>query len=375
MKKTSRILHCMKILAAASLLTIAFAACKKEPPEMIVSLPGNYSQVNLVANTAAYSAVRIDTLLKDAWGLAFSPGGNPWISSRVGSLSTVYNAEGAQARGPVYIPSPNGPFGGAFGGSPTGQVFNASTDFVLPNGTIARFIFVGIDGILSAWSSGNTAWRLKNNAATSAYTGLAIGASNGANYLYAADFRAGKIEVWDKNFNTVNTMAFKDAGLPAGYAPFNIQAIADKLFVTYARVGPTGMDEAGVGNGYVSIFNTDGSFVRRLASKGSLNSPWGVAMAPPTFVDAATNVGGTVPMAILVGNFGDGKISAFSPAGDYLGQLKVNGQLLKIDGLWAISFPPVSAINVNPGRLYFTAGPNKGADGLFGYIIKTTPAM
>lgn len=369
MKKTPLILNWLKTAGTASLLTLALVACKKDPPEVIISLPGNYSQVNLVANTAAYSAVRIDTLLKDAWGLAFSPGGNPWISSRGGGLSTVYNAEGAQARGPVYIPSPNGAYGGAFGGVPTGQVFNGSSDFVLPNASIARFIFVGVDGILSAWSSGNTAWRLKNNSATSAYTGLAIGVSGGVNYLYAADFRAGKIEVWNKTFDVV-TMSFKDPGLPSGYAPFNIQAIADKLYVTYAKVGPMGMDEAGNGNGYVSIFNTDGSFVKRFASKGTLNSPWGVAMAPPTFVDAATNIGGTVPMAILVGNFGDGKITAYSPAGDYLGQMKVNGQLIKIEGLWSISFPPVTATTVDQGRLYFTAGPKMGADGLFGYIVK-----
>lgn len=373
MKKTTMIVNWLKTAGTASLLTLALVACKKDPPVVIPELPGNYSQVNLVANTLAYSALRIDPLLLDPWGLAFSAGGTPWISSRGGGVSTVYTSEGAQARTPVYIPSPNGPFGGAFGGSPTGQVFNGSTDFVLPNGTVARFIFVGVDGILSGWSAGNTAWRLKNNSATSAYTGLAIGSSNGANYLYAADFRAGKIEVWNKTFNVVN-MTFKDPGLPAGFAPFNIQAIADKLYVTYGKVGPTGMDEAGPGNGYVSIFNTDGSFFKRFASKGMLNSPWGVAMAPQTFVDAPAMVGGTVPMAILVGNFGDGKISAFSPAGDYLGQMKSNGQVIKIDGLWAISFPPATATTVDQGRLYFTAGPKKGVDGLFGYIVKKVGA-
>lgn len=364
-------------MIAASVLGVimfVFAACKKDAPP-VPQIPGSYNVINLVANTAAYNANRIDTFLRDAWGIAFSAGGTPWVSSRGGAVSTIYTAEGAQGRAPVYIPSPNGPFDGAFGGSPTGQVFSGSTtDFILPNNTPARFIFVGVDGILSAWSSGNTAWKLKNNSSRAAYTGLAIASSGGATFLYAADFRGGKIEVWNKSFDVVNNMAFKDPGLPSGYAPFNIQAVGDKLYVTYAKVGPMGIDEPGAGNGYVSIFNTDGSFVKRFASRGSLNSPWGVAMASAGFVDADPKVGGTVPGAILVGNFGDGKINAFSPDGEFLGQLKSNGKIIVIDGLWAISYPPTTAPAGIQSRLYFAAGPNKGVDGLFGYITKATVA-
>jgi uncharacterized protein (TIGR03118 family) len=367
MKKTpfTPLSRWMRITASASLLMVALAACKKEEPPT-PSLSGDYKEVRLVANKAIYGAGRIDTLLKDAWGIAFSAGGTPWISSRGGAVSPVYNAEGAQARTAVFIPSP----GGAYGGSPTGQVFNGSSDFVLPNNLPARFIFVGVDGILSAWNSGNLAWRLQVNTATASYTGLAIGSNAGANYLYAANFKSGKIDVWNRTFQSVN-MSFTDPGLPSGYYPFNIQAIADKLYVAYAKVGANGQDEAGAGNGYVSIFNTDGSFVKRFASKGKLNSPWGLAMASNSFIDADQTVGGTVPNAILVGNFGDGRISAFSPAGDYLGQLKSGGKLLEIDGLWAISFPPATATTVDQNRLYYAAGPNKGEDGLFGYIIKS----
>ena len=359
----------IRLTASASLLMVALVACRKEDPPA-PSLPGDYKEVKLVANKAVYGAGRIDTLLKDAWGIAFSAGGTPWISSRGGAVSPVYTAEGAQARPAVFISSRNS----QFGGSPTGQVFNGSADFVLPNNLPARFIFVGTDGLLTAWNSGNFTWVMQINTATAAYTGLAIGSSAGSNYLYAANFKSGKIDVWNKMFQPVN-MAFADPGLPFGYHAFNIQAIADKLYVAYAKVGANGQDEAGTGNGYVSIFNTDGSFVKRFASKGKLNSPWGLAMAPNNFVEADKSMGGTVPNAILVGNFGDGRISAYSPAGDYLGQLKSGGKLLEIDGLWAISFPPVTANAVDQNRLYYAAGPNKGEDGLFGYIVKNNPAQ
>jgi uncharacterized protein (TIGR03118 family) len=371
MKKTTLnpISKWIRLTASASLLMVALVACRKEDPPA-PSLPGDYKEVKLVANKAVYGAGRIDTLLKDAWGIAFSAGGTPWISSRGGAVSPVYTAEGAQARPAVFISSGNS----QFGGSPTGQVFNGSSDFVLPNNLPARFIFVGTDGLLTAWNSGNFTWVMQINTATAAYTGLAIGSSAGANYLYAANFKSGKIDVWNKMFQPVN-MSFTDPGLPSGYHAFNIQAIADKLYVAYAKVGANGQDEAGAGNGFVSIFNTDGSFVKRFASKGKLNSPWGLAMAPTNFVEADKSMGGTVPNAILVGNFGDGKISAFSPAGDYLGQLKSGGKLLEIDGLWAISFPPATATTVDQNRLYYAAGPNKGQDGLFGYIVKNNPAQ
>lgn len=369
MKKVPFISNWIRITAATAMVTLVLAGCKKEDPPT-PALPGDYKEVKLVANKAIYGAGRLDSLLKDAWGIAFSAGGTPWISSRGGGVSPVYNSEGAQARAAVAIPSPGGPTGGAV----TGQVFNGSADFVLPNNLPARFIFVGVDGVLSAWNTGNFAVTLKVNTATAAYTGLAIGSSAGANFLYAANFKSGKIEVWNRTFQSVN-MSFTDPGLPSGYSPFNIQAIGDKLYVAYGKVGANGQDEAGVGNGYVSIFNTDGTFIKRFASKGKLNSPWGLAMTPNTFIEADKSVGGYVPNAILVGNFGDGKINVFSPAGEYLGQLKSGGKVLEIDGLWAISFPPSTATTVDLNRLYYAAGPNKGEDGLFGYIVKNNPAQ
>ncbi|MEP7374076.1 MAG: TIGR03118 family protein [Chitinophagaceae bacterium] len=358
-----------------------------------------FIQVNLVANNNNYGATGIiDKALINGWGIAFSPTGVPWIASQGGGVSAVYNSEGtATILGPVNIPSPGGPIGG----NPTGVIFNpVATDFVIPSAnaqpaTGARFIFVGVDGVVSGWNGtrGVNAFAQFNNVATSAYTGLAIASSAGSNYLYAADFRAGKIAVWDKAWTPVS-MKFKDPWLPWGYSPFNIQTIGEYLYVTYAKVGPDGRSQAGNGKGFVSIFRTDGSFVKRFASKDELNAPWGVAMAPATFFSEAIRYDNDdhygddhhgyghynhdknrePQPAILIGNFGDGRINVYSLRGKFLGQLKSNKRIIKIDGLWAITFPPTTSTN-NPNRLYFAAGPNHETDGLFGYIIKDSTVV
>ncbi len=147
-------------------------------------------------NSGAYAAVHQDAAQKNAWGLAWSPTGVAWVNSQLGHVSALYNSEGVAPRAAVDIPSP----ADTIGGNPTGIVFKGTADFIISNGQPARFIFVNLDGVLSGWNSGNRALTIKNNAATSVYTGLAIGVSGGANYIYAADFRAGKIAVWDKNF-------------------------------------------------------------------------------------------------------------------------------------------------------------------------------
>lgn len=342
----------------------------------------HFIQVNLTANRTGYGATNIDTFLKNAWGLAFSSGGVAWVGAQAGHRSTVYNREGGTQLAAVHIPSP----GGQEGGNPTGVVANAiATDFVIPSGnttapTGARFIFVGVDGVVSGWnpSWGNHTYRQFNNVATSAYTGLALAAFNGVNYLYAADFRARKIAVWDNKWNPVTTFSFRDTHIPWGYAPFNIQAVGDKLYVTYANVGRDGRSEAGVGKGFVNIFTTDGKLVDRFAAKDLLNAPWGVAMAPETFFPGRMDGDDDndwrhgkdeAQPAILIGNFGDGKINAYSLRGKLLGQLKADRRTLVIDGLWAIMFPP-STSTIDPNRLYFCAGPNHEMDGVFGYIIK-----
>jgi len=337
-----------------------------------------FRQVNLVANNNEYDPSNVDPKLLNAWGLAFSGNGIAWISSQAGHVSTIYDKEGNTLLAPVNIPSPRG----ATGGNPTGIVFN-NTDagFMLGNKEKASFLFIGVDGVLSGWNraAGSNALLIKNNSATSVYTGLTIAKSNGKDFLYAANFRTGKIDVWDASFKPV-AMSFSDADVPSGYAPFNIQAIEDKLYVAYAKVASDGDEEKGNGKGFVDIFSTNGNLVKRFASMGSLNAPWGLAKAPASFF-ADTDDGGienliengprdrTQP-AILVGNFGDGRINAYDLNGKFLGQLKTENKIISIDKLWAISFPPSTATNIDPHRLYFTAGPDNECHGLFGYVIK-----
>src|SRR5882724_1147957 len=195
----------------------------------------DFNQVNLVDNNGAFHAANLDASLMNAWGLAFSPGGIAWVNANAGHVSELYSAEGVKPRAAVNIPSPED----SVGGTPTGIVFNSTKDFMLSNGSPAAFIFVGDDGVLSAWNgpAGANAFRIYNNAATSVYKGLALASSGGANYLYAANFKTGKIDVWDKNFAPVWSMSFTDPNLPSGYAPFNIQLVGSWLVVLYAKVG------------------------------------------------------------------------------------------------------------------------------------------
>ncbi|GAC1496491.1 MAG: TIGR03118 family protein [Flavisolibacter sp.] len=335
-----------------------------------------FRQVNLVANNTEYEAPHIDPALVNAWGLAFNPTGVAWVSSQGGHVSTIYDKLGNTLRPPVNIPSP----GGDTGGNPTGIVFNNTDGFLLPNKLKAAFIFVGVDGILSGWNgaAGNNALVIANNSKTSAYTGLAIGRARNDNFLYAANFRTRKIDVWNSSFIPVS-MPFRDPGLIAGYAPFNIQNIEDKLYVAYAKVGSDGRDEAGAGNGFVDIFNTDGSFVKRFATRGTLNAPWGLVKAPASFFadtddagyeNIAENGYGSALPGILVGNFGDGRINAYDTDGNFISQLKTDNKVIAIEGLWALSFAPSTATSINPTWLYFTAGPDEETHGLFGYIVK-----
>jgi uncharacterized protein (TIGR03118 family) len=324
----------------------------------------DFNQVNLVGNNDEYHPARIDTTLINAWGIAFSSGGVAWVSSQGGHVSVVYDRDGNMVRANVAIPSPND----TMGGNPTGQVLNmdtSSADFHLSNNAAGRFFFVGLDGILSGWNpaAGNKALVI-NHSPGAVYTGLAMAQnSSGTYYLYAANFSAGRIDVWDKNFDSVH-LPFTDPALPSGYAPFNIQNVGGKLYVMYAKVAANGEEEKGQGLGFVTIYDANGVYEKRFASHGQLNAPWGVAWAPASFFkddDAHP--------AILVGNFGDGRINAYSETGVFLGQLRSHGNPIEIEGLWAIMFPP-STSTIDPNRLYFAAGPDDEEEGLFGYIIK-----
>jgi uncharacterized protein (TIGR03118 family) len=304
------------------------------------------------------NAANQDANLVNAWGLAFNPMGFVWISDNHSGKATVYDATGKPLALVVTVPTPAG---GTPPSAPTGQVFNGvTTDF---KGDL--FIFSTEDGTVSGWSSGTTATlRVDHSAAGTVYKGLAILANNGVSRIYATDFHGGKVEVFDSGYApvTLAANAFSDPGVPAGFAPFGIQAVGTQLVVTYAKQDAAMHDDvASPGNGYVSLFDFGGALVKHLVSQGALNSPWGVAMAPASF--------GAASGMLLVGNFGDGKINAFDPTS---GQLVAavtdgNGSPLKIDGLWAIEFGPGAAAEAT-NQLFFTAGPGGEAHGLFGRL-------
>lgn len=319
----------------------------------------DYEQVNLVSDTAGFGASRTDANLNNAWGIAFGESGALWISSNHTGSAVVYDKNGAQLRQPIAIP-----FGSIHNGaSPTGVVFNNTQNFIIPaNGQKSHFIFATEDGILSAWSSGNSSITVADRSATGAvYKGIALAKDGGTNFLYVTNFNAAKIDVYDQSFNLVSK-PFSDPTIPAGFAPFNIANIGGKLYVTYALQKPDHHDDqAGPGNGYVNIFNPDGSFVRRFTSQGMLNSPWGITQADKEF--------GLTENSILIGNFGDGRINVYDATGTFQGKLQDEEHEIVIDGLWTIAFPSNNA-NSSSSRLYFTAGQNEESHGLFGYLKK-----
>ena len=332
--------------------------------KIVPSLPTTYLQHNLVSDLPGL-ADRVDPNLVNPWGIAFGPTTPFWIADNHTSASSIYDGNGVQARTPVAIL-----------GAPTGIVFNFSTtDFVLTPGQPAKYIFATEDGTIAGWNSGATAvTKVDLSALGAVYKGLALGSSGGKNYLYATDFSAGRVDVFDANFIPVALGgSFTDPNLPAGFAPFNIQNVGGKLYVTYAMQDAAKHDDvSGPGNGLVNVFDTGGQLLRRFAAKGPLNSPWGVVSAPAGF--------GGFGGALLVGNFGDGLINAFNPTtGAWLGPLQDGaGKAISIEGLWGLTFGNGSKAG-DTRTLYFTAGIAGGGTvedhGLFGSIVPTAPAI
>jgi uncharacterized protein (TIGR03118 family) len=236
-------------------------------------------------------------------------------------------------------------------GDPTGQVFNSSTGFVIPSLGAARFIFATEYGTITAWRSGNVAQTMIDNSEEGAsYTGLELAMVNGQPYLYVANVAEGEVDVYDQNWNYVEDIELEDPSLPAGASPFNVRLIEGKMYVTY--VGP--------GGGLVNVFNPDGTFLRRFATGGKLNAPWGITNIPEGF---------GLGQGILVGNFGDGRINVYNKNGNFKGQLgDEDGEVLSIDGLWALIFEPGAFNGTEEVELYFTAGPDNEEHGLFGEI-------
>jgi uncharacterized protein (TIGR03118 family) len=322
-----------------------------------------YVQKNLVSD-GAVSAVTIDPNLLNPWGITFFPGGPFWISDNNSGFSTLYNGRGGIV--PLVVTIPWAP--GSTVGTPTGIVANTnSTLFIIPNTTDpALFIFDSEDGTISAWSpviNLTQAQLIIDNSATGAvYKGLALGNNRMGSFLYATNFRSGKIDVFDSTFRPATLAGnFSDPNLPAGFAPFGIANILGNLFVTYAKQDFAKHDPVlAPGLGFVDIFDTNGHLIQRFATRGNLNAPWGVTLAPFNF--------GQFKNMILIGDFGDGRINVYNPlTSRFVSQLAdPSNKTIAIDGLWTLTFG--GAQNSDPGTLYFSAGTNDEADGLFGSL-------
>jgi len=326
------------------LLVTALVLLTTVAPAFADAIPG-FAQTNLVSSVSGM-AQTTDPSLQNPWGMAFSGTSPFWVSDNAVNLATLYSAPGVKQGLMVKVP-----------GAPTGLVFNSSTGF---NGD--TFIFATESGTIEGWRNalGTTAETLFTTP-DSVYKGLATATIGSNSYLYAANFEQARVDVFGSAGAPPLPGNFTDPNVPAGFAPFGIETIGSQVFVTYAKVDPvTHDDQAGPGNGFVSVFNLNGTFVKRMVTQGALNSPWGLALAPAGF--------GSLSGDLLVGNFGDGAINAFDTNGNLIGTLaNLQGNPLVNDGLWAIKFGNNGA-GSNPLSLYLTAGINDETDGLLARI-------
>jgi uncharacterized protein (TIGR03118 family) len=343
-------LRSLGILAATAALMLSGVAAAQAHGN------GNvYKKRNLVSDIDGVARIT-DPNLVNPWGLAAGPATPVWVADNGTDKSTLYSG-GVRRSIPVIVPL----VVDIAGGAPTGTVFNPTSGFPV-NGAPARFIFDSEAGTITAWNSGTTAQTVVPSSGA-IYKGLAIATKGKEPLLYAADFHGAKIDVFDQSFAPVTAPGgFVDPNLPAGFAPFNVQELAGKIVVAYAKQDADAEDEvAGPGLGYVDVFDTGGHLLRRLISQGQLNAPWGLALAPSHF--------GAFSGDLLVGNFGDGAINAYDPrTGQFEGQLKnKDGNPIKVNGLWALRFG--NGVTGTPTTLLFTAGIADEAHGLFGEIV------
>jgi uncharacterized protein (TIGR03118 family) len=362
-------------LAAASLVAVV-------APASAATIPDSFAQTNLIASNASYKAKLTDGHLTNAWGLAADPSTPIWVSDNNSALTSVYS--GGVAGSALYldftVPVPNG--------HPTGQVFNpdpAAFPVGGPSGSPASFIIdtdsngaVPSTGQIEAWN-GSPTFVVEDSVtggaggkvpARAVFTGLAASAAPKAGpELFATDVANGRIDVFDSEFRPVSTPTeFRDPKIPAGYTPYNVQKLGSKLYVTYAlqnhaRTGVLG----GKGLGFVDVYTINGQLIKHLAGGGSLDAPWGLAIAPKGF--------GPFAGYLLVGNVGNGLINAFNPGtGHYVGSLDTpGGKPVTISGLWALQVG--SSTFGGPSALVFSAGPRGYRDGLVGILTPARPAV
>lgn len=344
-----------------------------------------YSFTTLVSDTASNGALTVDANLKNPWGIVFGPTTPVWVANNHSETSTLYDGNGKPqpAATPLVV---NLPANGATAFDPTGIVFNGTQDFVVSGGGksgASLFIFSGEGGMIAGWSPAVD----RNNAVIAypaagadsggaVYKGLAIANNGTGNFLYATDFHNNKVDMFNAAFvkQTLAAGAFADSALPAGYAPFGIQAIANgtagaqQIYVAYAKQTADQHDNVdGAGLGLVNIFDANGTFVKHLVATGAaLNAPWGMALAPADF--------GTLGNMLLVSNFGDGKINGYDPAtGAFIGSVTNSaGAAFAMPGLWGISFGN-DAANQPHNTLFFAAGLNNEVNGSYGRIDLGSP--
>ena len=381
MTQTSRAIGKM-----AGVATLAAAALLSAQPALAGTgrnAARTYVQTNLVSDIQGLAA-HTDPNLKNPWGTSVGPGSPIWVSDNNAGVTTLYDGAGNPQPGPgkdqlvVHIPAPASAGKDAVG-APTGTVFNtfdpAASDFVITEKGVSGpsfFLFATEDGTIVGWNRNvdktHAVIAVDRSTVTdpagdvgAVYKGLTLVATPAGKFLYASNFRFGTVDVFDSHFTLVKS--FTDANVPAGFAPFGIHNIGGHLFVTFAKQNAAKHDDvAGRGNGFVDEFSPNGVLLRRIVSSGKLNSPWAVTLAPSTF--------GAFGGDILVGNFGDGRINVYGPAtGRHLGQLRnPAGDPIIISGLWGLRFAPATP-NAGPNTLFFTAGINNEADGLFGDIV------
>ncbi len=368
---TRRGLFVATIVSAGALAAGALGAA----PAGAAAHVSAYRQINLVSDQAGKANLH-DADLVNAWGLAASPGtnaspGSPlWVADNGADVATLY--AGASPTTVSKVPLTVSVTGAA----PTGQVFNGDgSAFTVKddqgNSGSALFIFDTENGTIDGWAPNvggpppSTVTEVaRNNGANAVYKGLAEATVKGKSFLYATNFRSGRVEAYDSTFTPVQMPGglFVDRGLPAGYGPFGIAEIKGMLYVTFAKQDATLHDDvAGSGHGFVDVFTNNGKFVRRLVSRGALDSPWGLALAPSSF--------GKFGGDLLVGNFGNGLINVYNPDnGAHLGVLRrSNGVPIQIDGLWGLMFGNGNAAKT--GELVFSAGPSHESHGLLGKIV------
>lgn len=324
-----------------------------------------YQQTNLISDGSVSALNPPDASLVNPWGIATSPTSPFWVSNNATGTSTLYNSLGAKQGLTVTIPAASG---GTNPAPPTGVVFNSfGTDFAG-----SHFIFATEDGTVASWTSGTSAVLQVNNFVPNTgpvYKGLTLGSNSSGDFLYVANFRNGTINVFDKTFApTTLSGSFVDPGIPAGFAPFNILNLGGNLFVTYALQDAAKHDDvSGVGLGYVSEFDTNGSFIARIATQGPLNSPWGLAIAPAGFGQFAGD--------LLVGNFGDGRILAYklgaTPVFDGSLQDSLGNPIVNL-GLWGL-IAGNGGSGGDLGKVYFAAGGATESSGLLGVLSPVVP--